>query len=149
MQSDISQKEAVMQLSEVMSRDVKLATPDMSIQEAAGLMRDGNFGVLPVGENDRLVGMVTDRDVTVRCCANGHDPKATKLKDVMTDEVRWAYEDASTEEAAKIMQKHQIRRMPVINKDKRLVGIVALGDFAVQSSAVRPAIETLSSISRS
>lgn len=138
-----------MQLSEVMSRDVKLATPDMSIQEAAGLMRDGNFGVLPVGENDRLVGMVTDRDVTVRCCANGHDPKATKLKDVMTDEVRWAYEDASTEEAAKIMQKHQIRRMPVINKDKRLVGIVALGDFAVQSSAVRPAIETLSSISRS
>ncbi len=138
-----------MQLSEVMSRDVKLATPDMSIQEAAGLMRDGNFGVLPVGENDRLVGMVTDRDVTVRCCANGHDPKSTKLKDVMTGEVRWAYEDASTEEAAKIMQKHQIRRMPVINRDKRLVGIVALGDFAVQSSAVRPAIETLSTISKS
>lgn len=138
-----------MQIKDVMSRDVELADPGMPIQKAAALMRDGDFGVLPVGENDRLVGILTDRDIAVRCCAEGQDPKTATAGDVMTDEVRWAYEDTSVEDGAKLMQKHQIRRLPVVNADKRLVGIVALGDFAVESSEIRPAAETLSKVSKS
>lgn len=136
-----------MLLKEVMSREVSLARPDMSVQEACALMREGDFGVLPVGEDDRLVGMVTDRDVAVRCCADGRDPQSTTVREVMTDRVRWAFEDSSVEDAARLMEENQIRRLPVINADKRLVGIVALGDFAVESSEIRPAAEALAAVS--
>ena len=136
-----------MQLKDVMTKDVKLADPGMSLKEAAALMRDGDFGVLPVGENDRLVGVVSDRDITIRAVAAGKDPNSATVREAMSEGVRWVYEDASTEEAAKIMSEHQIRRLPVINRDKRLVGIVAVGDFAVESSALRPAAEAVSGVS--
>ena len=137
-----------MQLKDVMTRDVKLADPNMTLKEVAAQMRDGDFGVLPVGENDRLVGVITDRDITVRAVAAGKDPNGTKVREVMSEGVTWCYEDASTEEAARLMSEKQIRRLPVINRDKRLVGIVALGDFAVESSEIKPASEALSKVSR-
>ncbi len=135
------------QLKDLMSRDVKVVSPDMSIAEAAKQMRDGDFGMLPVGENDRMVGTISDRDITIRAVAEGKGT-ATKVRDVMSEGVAWAYEDDSVEQAAKIMSERQVRRLPVVDRDKRLVGIVALGDFAVESSEIRPAAEALSEISK-
>jgi CBS domain-containing protein len=103
--------------------------------------------MMPVGENDRLIGAISDRDIAVRGVAEGKDSNA-KVREVMSEGITWAYEDDSVEDAAKIMSEHQIRRLPVINRDKRLVGIVALGDFAVDSSEIEPAAEALSEISK-
>ncbi len=137
-----------MQVKQIMTRSVELADPNMNLRDAAGAMRDGDFGILPVGENDRLVGTVTDRDITVRAVAAGLDPNTTKVREVMSEGIQYCFEDQSAEEAAQVMQKHQIRRLPVLNRDKRLVGIVALGDFAVESSAIRPAAQALSGVSQ-
>lgn len=137
-----------MHLTQVMSSNVQLANPDMSICDAAAMMQSNDVGVLPVGENDRLVGVITDRDIAVRAVAAGREPRATKVRDVMSEGVRWVYDDASTKEAAQIMSKHQIRRLPVIDHDKRLVGIVSIGDFAVESSEIRPAAEALTGVSK-
>ena len=134
-------------LKDLMSRDVKVISPDMSIREAAKQMRDGDFGMLPVGENDRMIGTISDRDIAIRAVAEGKGAD-TKVRDVMSDGVAWAYEDNSVEEAVKIMSERQVRRLPVLNRDKRLVGIVALGDLAVQSSEIRPAAQALSEISK-
>ena len=135
------------QLKDLMSRDVKVINPNMSIVEAARQMRDGDFGMLPVGENDRMIGTITDRDIAIRAIAEGKDI-ATKVRDVMSEGITWAFEDDSVEKAAKIMSQQQVRRLPVVDHDKRLVGIVALGDFAVESSELRPAAQALSEISK-
>ena len=135
------------QLKDLMSRDVKVISPDMSIRDAARQMRDGDFGMLPVGENDRMIGTISDRDIAIRAVAEGKD-SGTKVRDAMSEGIAWAYEDDSVEDAAKIMSKRQVRRLPVVDRDKRLVGIVALGDFAVESSEIRPAAEALSEISK-
>ena len=137
-----------MNLTQVMSADVHLTDPDMSICDAAAMMASNDIGVLPVGENDRLVGVVTDRDIAVRAVADGKDPHTTTVRDVMSNNVRWVYDDASTKEAAQIMSKNQIRRLPVINHEKRLVGIASIGDFAVESSEIRPAAEALAGVSK-
>ena len=134
-------------LEDLMSRDVKVMSSDMSIREAAKQMRDGDFGMLPVGENDRMTGTISDRDIAIRAVAEGKGAD-TKVRDVMSDGVAWAYEDNSVEEAVKIMSERQVRRLPVVDRDKRLVGIVALGDLAVQSSEIRPAAQALSEISK-
>ena len=134
-------------LKDLMSRDVKVISPDMSIGDAAKQMRDGNFGMLPVGENDRMVGTISDRDITIRAVAEGKGAD-TKVRDVMSEGIAWAYEDDSVDEAVKIMSERQVRRLPVVDRDKRLVGIVALGDFAVESSEIRPAAQALSEISK-
>ena len=134
-------------LKDLMSRDVKVISPDMSIREAAAAMRDGDFGMLPVGENDRMIGTISDRDIAIRAVADGMET-ATKVRDVMSEGVAWAFEDNSVEEAAKIMSQRQVRRLPVVDRNKRLVGIIALGDFAVESSEIRPAAEALSKISK-
>ena len=134
-------------LKDMMSRDVKVISPDMSIGDAAKQMRDGNFGMLPVGENDRMIGAISDRDIAIRAVAEGKGADA-KVRDVMSEGIAWAYEDDSVEQAVAIMSKRQVRRLPVVNRDKRLVGIVALGDFAVESSEIRPAAEALSEISK-
>ncbi len=135
------------QLKDLMSRDVKVISPDMTIGEAAKKMRDGDFGMLPVGENDRMIGTISDRDIAIRAVAEGKGI-ATTVRDVMSDGIAWVYEDDSVEQAAAIMSKRQVRRLPVVNRDKRLVGIVALGDFAVESSEIQPAAKALSEISR-
>ena len=134
-------------LKEVMSRDVKVISPDATIREAARTMLEGDFGMMPVGENDRLIGAISDRDIAVRGVAAGKDSNA-KVREVMSEGITWAFEDDSVENAARIMSEHQIRRLPVVNSDKRLVGIVALGDFAVDSSEIQPAAEALSEISK-
>ena len=135
------------QLRELMSRDVKVIDPDMSILEAAKKMRDGDFGMLPVGEDDRMIGTISDRDIAIRAVADGKDTN-TRVREVMTKGIAWAYEDETVDEAAKIMSERQVRRLPVVDRDKRLVGIVALGDFAVDSSEIRPAAQALSEISK-
>jgi len=135
------------QLKDLMSRDVKVISPDMTIGEAAQKMRDGDFGMMPVGEDDRMIGTISDRDIAIRAVAEGKDA-GTKVRDVMSDGIAWVYEDDSVDDAAKIMSERQVRRLPVVNRDKRLVGIVALGDFAVERSEIRPAAEALAEISR-
>lgn len=135
------------QLRELMTRDVKVITPDMTIGDAAKKMRDGNFGMMPVEENDRMIGTISDRDIVIRAVAEGMD-FSTKVRDVMSQGIAWAYDDETVEEATKIMSERQVRRLPVVNRDKRLVGIVALGDIAVERSEIEPAAEALSEISK-
>jgi CBS domain-containing protein len=135
------------QLKELMTRDVKVITPDMTIGDAAEMMRDGNFGMMPVIEDDRMIGTISDRDITIRAVAEGKDCNS-KVRDVMSEGIAWAYEDESVEQAATIMSERQVRRLPVVNRDKRLVGIVALGDFAVESSQIQPAAQALADISQ-
>ena len=134
-------------LKDVMSRDVQVISPDETIKEAAQPMRKGNFGMMPVGENDRMIGAISDRDITIRAVADGKD-SSTKVRDVMSVGIFWASEDDSVDDAAKLMGQHQIRRLPIVNADKRLVGIVALGDFTVVSSDIEAAGEALSEISK-
>ena len=134
-------------LKDVMSRDVKLVTPETTIREAAQQMRDGDFGMLPVAENDRMIGAISDRDIAIRAIADDKGPTTT-VREIMSEGICWAYEDESVEQAAKIMSERQVRRLPVVSREKRLVGIVALGDFAVDSSEIEPAAEALSGISQ-
>ena len=118
-----------MKISECMTPDVRLADPEMSLREAAQTMAECDAGVLPVGENDRLVGMLTDRDIAIRGVARGLGPDA-KVREAMTHEVRWCFEDEDSDEVLSTMADEQIRRLPVLNRDKRLVGIISLGDLA-------------------
>jgi CBS domain-containing protein len=135
------------QLKDVMSRDVKMVTPQTTIREAAQQMRDGDFGMLPVADHDRMVGAISDRDIAVRAVADDKGPE-TPVRDVMSRGICWVYEDDAVEVAARLMGERQVRRLPVVNRDKRLVGIVSLGDFAVERSEIVPAAEALSEISQ-
>ena len=134
-------------LKDLMTQNVQVIGPDDTITAAASQMLEGNFGMLPVGENDRMIGTISDRDIAIRAVAQGKDG-STKVREVMSERVIWAYEDDSVEKGAKLMSEHQIRRLPIVNAEKRLVGIVALGDFAVDRSELKTAGETLSEISK-
>jgi CBS domain-containing protein len=118
-----------MKVSEIMTRDVTLLTPDQTICVAAGLMAEIDAGALPVSENDRLVGMITDRDIVIRAVAHGKAAD-TKVADVMSKEVLYCFDTDDIDDVARNMGKAQVRRLPVVNRDKRLVGIVSLGDLA-------------------
>jgi len=118
-----------MKVSDVMTKEVKMMTPEQSIQEAAQLMRSDDVGLLPLREGDRLVGMVTDRDIAIRAVAEGLSPK-TKLREVMTEEVKYCFEDEEVERLAENLSDNRLRRMPVLNREKRLVGIVSVADLA-------------------
>jgi CBS domain-containing protein len=135
-----------MKLRDVMTPGVECVGPDTSIQEAARKMRDLDVGPLPICDNDRLAGMVTDRDITIRAVAEGHDPKECKVRDVMTRDVVYCFDDQDVKEAARLMEEKQIRRLVVLNRDKRMVGIVSLGDLAVDASK-RQAGEVLQAVS--
>ena len=135
-----------MQVREVMSKDVLIASPDDSIKKAANLMARVNCGALPVGENDRLVGMITDRDIALRAVAKGNPPDRCLVREVMSPGVKYVFEDETTEDAADSMSGLQVRRLPVLNRAKRLVGIVSLGDLALKHNA--PAATALKQISR-
>jgi CBS domain-containing protein len=136
-----------MQLREIMTRNPVVIPPDTNLQEAAQRMRDLDSGVLPVGENDRLVGMLTDRDITIRATAEGKDPRSTRVRDVMTPDVVYCFDDEDEHEAAAKMEGHQLRRLIVLNRDKRLVGIVSLGDLAVYTTDDRLAGELAEAVS--
>lgn len=122
-----------MQLKDVMTRDVQVICPDATIEEAASMMKKLNVGTLPVCDNNRLVGMVTDRDLTIRGTAAGGSPQTTKVRDVMTPGIVYCFEDQDVSEAAKLMTDKQIRRLVVLDRNKKLVGILSLGDLAVDT----------------
>jgi CBS domain-containing protein len=118
-----------MKVSEAMTRDVRVANPDQSIREAAQMMVDLDAGALPVGADDRLIGMITDRDIAIRGVAKGRTPD-TPVREVMTADVKYCFEDEEVEKVARNMAAIQVRRLPVVNRDKRLVGIIAIADLA-------------------
>jgi CBS domain-containing protein len=136
-----------MQLKDIMTADPLILSPETALREAAQSMRDLDSGVMPVGENDRLVGMLTDRDITVRATAEGRDPNSTPVRDVMTPDVVYCFEDEEVDTAARKMEEHQIRRLIVLNRDKRLVGIASLGDLAVHAPSDRLAGEVTEAVS--
>ena len=120
-----------MKVSEAMTRKVEIIDPNAPVGEAARRMRDDNVGALPVGENDGLIGIVTDRDIVVRGVADDRLGSTTAVRDVMSEHVYYCFDNDDLEQAAKIMAEHQVRRLPVLNQSKRLVGIVALADLAL------------------
>jgi CBS domain-containing protein len=136
-----------MQVHEIMTRDVRLASPSDKLRDAAELMRDIDAGMLPVGENDRLVGMVSDRDLVVRGLAEGKGPENT-VRDVMSRDVKYVYEDETVEDVERNMSGLQVKRLPVLSRDKRLVGIVSLGDLATRAAGDGRAGAALAGISR-
>jgi CBS domain-containing protein len=131
-------EEEIMQIRNVMSHDVQIIAPDQTLRDAAAIMRRLDAGVLPVGEKDKLVGMITDRDIAIRGIAEGKGPDA-KIRDVMSQEVKYCFEDEDVDHVAQNMAELQVRRLPVVNRDKRLVGIVSLGDLATQGSLPKTA----------
>ncbi len=134
-----------MRASECMTREVRVADPGQTIREIAQLMGEIDVGAIPVGENDRLVGMITDRDIAVRAVAEGKGPD-TPVRDVMsTEQVLYCYEDEDIEDVADNMAEMKVRRLPVLNRDKRLVGIISLGDVAqMERGAAGEAIQGVS-----
>lgn len=123
-----------MKIKEAMTTNVRIAKPDQTIREAAQAMAEVDSGVLPVGEDDRLIGMITDRDIAVRGVGEGKGPE-TCVREVMTDHVDYCFEDQEVEEVTKNMASIKVRRLPVLNRDKRLVGIISLGDIAQSGEA--------------
>jgi CBS domain-containing protein len=137
-------KESTMKIKDVMTHEVSFVTPDTPVAEIARRMRDQDIGAVPVVENDRIIGMVTDRDIAVRCVAAGNVEAAT-ARTAMSPRVLYCYEDQSVGEILENMAEQQVRRMPVVNRDKRLVGVVSLGDLSRKSQ--RKAGESLKEIS--
>ncbi|HYN12406.1 MAG TPA: CBS domain-containing protein [Burkholderiales bacterium] len=135
-----------MRVSEAMTREVRIADPGQTIRDAAKIMKDIDAGVVPVGENDRLVGIITDRDIAIRAVALGKGPD-TPVREVMSQDVKYCFDDEDMDHVAQNMGDIQVRRLPVVNRDKRLVGIVSLGDVAVTEGR-KPAGEAIVGISR-
>lgn len=136
-----------MQVRDCMTTDVKIINPDMNLREAAGLMREQDTGFLPVGENDRLVGSLTDRDIAVRAVCEGKDPNTATVRETMSEHIVYCFDDQDTGEAANLMSEKQIRRLAVLNHDKRLVGILSLGDIAERASGGGAAEHALEGVS--
>lgn len=136
-----------MNVSDCMTREVTVVSPNDTVQEAARMMAQIDAGILPVAENDRLVGMITDRDIAIRAVAAGKDPSQCRVRDAMTTEVRYCFEDEPISEVADNMAELQVRRLPVVSREKRLVGIVSLCDIAREHEA-RHAGEALQGIAR-
>jgi len=137
-----------MQVKDVMTRDVQMIPPHSSLQEAAELMKALDVGSLLVGEGDRLAGIITDRDIAVRAVAEGQDCWEGKVRDAMSMDVACCAADDDIEFARRLMQEHQIRRLPVLDRDEHVVGIVSLGDLAVQTGDACASGETLQAVSQ-
>lgn len=137
-----------MQVRECMTPDVKVIDPDTIIRDAAKMMRDQDTGFLPIGENDRLVGTLTDRDITVRAVCEGKDPNSAKVRDVMSEHIVYCFDDQDTKEAADLMAEKQVRRLAVLNHDKRLVGVLSLGDIAERAHDKDSAEHALEEVSQ-
>ena len=135
-----------MQVSDILTRDVETLPPDATVKEAAQRMRSGDIGSLPVCDGRRLLGMVTDRDITIRITAEGRDAANTTVLEAMTPDVNYVFEDQDVNEAARLMRDQQIRRLPVVDREKHLVGIVSIGDLA-RASDDRTSGDTLQQVS--
>lgn len=123
-----------MKVKDAMHKGVEWVSPDTRLPEIARKMRQSDIGAVPVGENDRLIGMVTDRDICCKAVADGHDIDAMTARDVMTAGIVWCHDDDDVEEAADLMESRRIRRLPVIDKNKRMVGMLSLGDISHAAS---------------
>lgn len=133
-------------ISEIMTRDVTVISPDDNVMQAAKLMRDQNIGAIPVCTGKRIVGMITDRDITTRAVAEGISATDAKVSDIMTDQILWCFEDQTTGEVLQQMGDQQIRRIPVISRNMELIGVVSLGDLATRTSEhTDSALEDISS----
>jgi CBS domain-containing protein len=137
-----------MQVKEIMSHEVEVIHADTSLRAAAEKMKTLGVGMLPVRDGDRLVGMLTDRDIAARAIAAGMDPSKTEVKEVLTPDVIYCFDDQDVGEAAKLMQEKQIRRLLVLNREKRLTGIVSMADLAVQTGSDKLAGETIKRVSQ-
>lgn len=136
-----------MKVNEIITHDPEVIRPETTLIEAAQKMKSMDIGMLPVCDVDRLVGMITDLDITVRGVAQGYDPKTARVQEVMTSEGIYCFDDEDVKEAAKKMEEKQVRRLPVLNREKRLVGIVSLGDIAVRTGKEKLAGEVLERVS--
>lgn len=122
-----------MQIREVMTQGAEVVHLDAPATEAAAKMRELDVGSLPVCDGDKLEGVITDRDITIRLVAEGLDPSVIKVSDIMTPGVTYCFDDQTIEEASMIMEAHQIRRLPILNREKQLIGILSLGDLAIRT----------------
>jgi CBS domain-containing protein len=143
----VNPRRKIMKVNEAMSREVRLASPDDPIREVARLMREIDSGVVPVGDNDRLVGMITDRDIAIRAVGEGKSPD-TPVREVMTRDMQYCFDDEDVGTVCEKMADQQIRRLPVVNRDKRLVGILSLGDLAQKGDGAGYAGHALGGISQ-
>ncbi len=134
-------------LREVMTTNVATLLPSATVQDAAQQMKTLNVGSIPICERNQLRGMLTDRDIVVRVIAERHNPETQQIQDVMSPQVDYCYEDQDVEEAAQVMQDRQVRRLPIVDRDKQLVGIVSLGDLAVKTTEGKTAAQALEQIS--
>jgi CBS domain-containing protein len=136
-----------MQLKQIMTPNPECVSPDDTLLDAARKMRDLDVGPLPVCDNDRIAGMLTDRDITIRATAEGLDPKTTKVRDVMSTDVISCFEDQDEQEAARTMQERQVRRLLVLDRNQKLVGIISLGDLVTQTGDQQKSGEVLQDVS--
>jgi CBS domain-containing protein len=127
----------IMLVKEIMSRTVEVIDAASPIQSAAEVMKNSDVGMLPVREGDQLIGILSDRDITVRATASGLDPTKTEVKDVVTPGVTYCFENQSIEEAAKLMQANRLRRLVVLNQQKKLAGILSIGDLAAKTDVTQ------------
>jgi CBS domain-containing protein len=137
-----------MQLREIMTARAETVPPDATLSHVAKRMKELDVGSLPVCDGERLCGIITDRDIAIRAVADGRDPQRTHVRDAMTDDVCYCYDDQDFEEAASLMKQRQIRRLPVLNRDRRLVGIVSLGDVMLKGDDDDLAAETVAGVSQ-
>ena len=137
-----------MLLREMMTANIEDIPADATLMQAAEKMKRLNIGAIPVRENDRLVGMITDRDIAVRAVAEGRDPKEVPVSEAMSRDICFCYEHESVESAAKLMQEKQIRRLPVFDRRERAIGMVSLGDLAVRNRDDRLSSEVLERVSK-
>jgi CBS domain-containing protein len=135
-----------MKVRQIMSRNVVIIEPTLSISKAAQKMRELDIGFLPICENDRLIGTITDRDITIRSVAQGLDPRLIHVREIMTQMVFYCYDDEDVGHVGEVMQEQEVRRMLILNRQKRLVGVVSLGDIAKTSGETQLAGETLGEI---
>ncbi len=131
---------------ECMTKNVEMGQPNMSLVQAAKLMKEGDFGILPVRDQDRLVGMITDRDIAIRAVAAGKDPTKSLVGEVMTEKVLYCYDDQDVNEVVKNLGNNQVRRLPVLNRQKRLVGILSLGNLAKSDANPKEVDQALAQI---
>ena len=136
-----------MQLREIMTPDVEVVDSKAVLKEAAAKMKHLDVGVVPVCDGEKLKGMLTDRDITVRATAEGRNPSKTKVSEIMSTDLAYCFEDQEVEEAVSLMEVKQIRRLPILSRDNRLVGIVSLGDIAVHTGDKNLAGDTLQEVS--
>jgi CBS domain-containing protein len=143
-----SERRSAMQIKNIMTADVKVVRPDMPLVEAARRMRDLDIGLMPVADNNQLLGILTDRDITIRAVAQARDPLSTPVRDVMTTDMVFCYDDQDVSEAARVMQEKQIRRLLIRDHTMHLVGVVSLGDLSVKGGEQKVSSAVLEEVSQ-